>query len=127
MYWMCEMRTKSEQYFLWYMMFLPYYLPDSTLLRSPRIGFSALVLWILGQVSNTLVVLVQWKCRLIALQVAWLQQGFQLEFNGHSTFVPGLWASSIAFFLVNVGILGVIIYDSKSGTGWKVGVVKKRL
>jgi phosphatidylinositol glycan class M len=79
------------------MMFLPYYLPDSTLLQSPTIGISALVFWILGQ-------------------FAWLQQGFQLEFNGHSTFVPGLWASGILFFLVNVGILGIIIHDTKSKT-----------
>ncbi|KAF1838806.1 hypothetical protein BDW02DRAFT_564655 [Decorospora gaudefroyi] len=84
----------TSQYFLWYMMFLPYYLPDSTLLRSGPIGIAALVFWILGQ-------------------VAWLQQGFQLEFNGHSTFVPGLWVASILFFLVNVGILGVIIRDTK--------------
>jgi len=76
------------------MMFLPYYLPDSTLLQSPTIGVSALVLWILGQ-------------------FAWLQQGFQLEFNGHSTFVPGLFLSSILFFLVNVAILGIIIRDTK--------------
>jgi phosphatidylinositol glycan class M len=89
------------------MMFLPYYLPDSTLLQSPKIGISALVLWILGQ-------------------FAWLQQGFQLEFNGHSTFVPGLWASGIMFFLVNVGILGIIIYDTKQKTRSIVGVGKKR-
>jgi phosphatidylinositol glycan class M len=76
------------------MMFLPYYLPDSTLLHSAYIGITALVLWIVGQ-------------------VAWLQQGFQLEFNGYSTFVPGLWASSILFFLVNAGILGVIIRDTR--------------
>jgi len=94
------------QYFLWYMMFLPYYLPDSTLLQSPRIGISALVLWIVGQ-------------------FAWLQQGFQLEFNGHSTFVPGLWISSILFFLVNVGILGIIISDTKSKTRSAVGSAKK--
>ncbi|KAL6712574.1 GPI mannosyltransferase 1 [Coniothyrium glycines] len=85
----------TSQYFLWYMMFLPYYLPDSTLLRSGRVGASALILWVLGQ-------------------FAWLQQGFQLEFNGHSTFVPGLWLSSIFFFLVNVGILGVIIHDTRT-------------
>ncbi|KAI4653899.1 hypothetical protein J4E93_001667 [Alternaria ventricosa] len=84
----------TSQYFLWYMMFLPYYLPDSTLLHSAPIGITALLLWIVGQ-------------------VAWLQQGFQLEFNGRSTFVPGLWASSILFFLVNAGILGVIIYDTE--------------
>jgi phosphatidylinositol glycan class M len=89
------------------MMFLPYYLPDSTLLRSPTIGISALVLWILGQ-------------------IAWLQQGFQLEFNGYSTFVPGLWASGILFFLVNVGILGIIIHDTKSKSRSQVSVSKKR-
>jgi phosphatidylinositol glycan class M len=88
------------------MMFLPYYLPDSTLLQSPKIGISALVCWILGQ-------------------FAWLQQGFQLEFNGHSTFVPGLWASGIMFFLVNVGILGIIIHDTKSKTRTVTGVRKK--
>jgi phosphatidylinositol glycan class M len=76
------------------MMFLPYYLPDSTLLRSPRIGISALILWLAGQ-------------------VAWLQQGFQLEFNGHSTFVPGLFLAGIMFFLVNVWILGIIIHDTR--------------
>lgn len=89
------------------MMFLPYYLPDSTLLQSPTIGTSALVLWILGQ-------------------VAWLQQGFQLEFNGHSTFVPGLWASGISFFLVNVGILGIIIHDTKSKSKLQVNEQKKK-
>jgi phosphatidylinositol glycan class M len=88
------------------MMFLPYYLPDSTLLQSPRIGISALVLWIIGQ-------------------FAWLQQGFQLEFNGHSTFVPGLWISSIMFFLVNVGILGIIISDTKSKIRRDLNVAKK--
>lgn len=88
------MNTNSVEYFLWYMMFLPYYLPDSTLLHSAPIGITALLLWLVGQ-------------------VAWLQQGFQLEFNGCSTFVPGLWASSILFFLVNAGILGVIIYDTE--------------
>ncbi|CAG5178261.1 uncharacterized protein ALTATR162_LOCUS8612 [Alternaria atra] len=97
----------TSQYFLWYMMFLPYYLPDSTLLKSPSIGITALVFWIVGQ-------------------VAWLQQGFQLEFNGHSTFVPGLWASSILFFLVNVGILGVIIYDIKQKRPQKNVVVEKK-
>lgn len=101
--------TNNLQYFLWYMMFLPYYLPDSTLLRSPRVGITALVFWILGQ-------------------VAWLQQGFQLEFNGYSTFVPGLWASSILFFLVNAGILAVIIHDTKAKPSfgpkitWKKGI-----
>lgn len=45
------------------------------------------------------------------IQFAWLQQGYQLEFLGNSTFVTGLWSSSILFFLVNVAILGTIIND----------------
>jgi len=85
----------TSQYFLWYMMFLPFYLPRSSLLSSKRAGITALVAWILGQ-------------------VAWLQQGYQLEFLGKSTFVPTLWASSILFFIVNAGILAVIIRDVRS-------------
>ncbi|SMR52675.1 unnamed protein product [Zymoseptoria tritici ST99CH_1E4] len=85
----------TSQYFLWYMVFLPFYLPTSTLLRSPRLGVTALVLWILGQ-------------------AAWLQQGFELEFLGHSTFVPGLWLASIAFFLINCWLLGLIVRDVRS-------------
>lgn len=103
-----ESLTILSQYFLWYMMFLPYYLPESTLLASRSTGITALALWVLGQVRRKrFSVLFQANC----MQVFWLQQGFQLEFNGRSTFVPGLWASSILFFLVNVGILGIIIRD----------------
>ncbi|KAG8413120.1 GPI mannosyltransferase 1 [Metarhizium acridum] len=81
--------------FSWYMIFLPLYLPTSTLLRKPRLGITALVLWVVSQ-------------------GAWLQQGYELEFLGRSTFFPGLWASSVAFFLVNCWILGVIISDGAS-------------
>ncbi|KAJ4992699.1 gpi mannosyltransferase [Stagonosporopsis vannaccii] len=96
----------TSQYFLWYMMFLPYYLPDSVLLQSHTNGCAALALWIVGQ-------------------AAWLQQGFQLEFNGYSTFVPGLWLSSVAFFVVNAGILGVIIHDTRI-KGIKARAAKRR-
>lgn len=74
------------------MVFLPLYLPDSSLTRRPRLGLAALGLW-------------------VAAQAAWLQQGFNLEFLGRSTFVPGLWWASLAFFLVNCWILGLIIGD----------------
>lgn len=47
----------------------------------------------------------------VAAQAGWLQQGFQLEFNGFSTFVPGLWLSGLGFYAVNAWILGVIITD----------------
>ncbi|KND90966.1 GPI mannosyltransferase 1 [Tolypocladium ophioglossoides CBS 100239] len=82
----------TSQYFLWYMIFLPLYLPGSSLLQKPALGISALVLWLVSQ-------------------AAWLQQGYQLEFLGHSTFFPGLWLSSLWFFLVNCWILGLIIGD----------------
>ncbi|PPJ50160.1 hypothetical protein CBER1_05174 [Cercospora berteroae] len=84
----------TSQYFLWYMVFLPFYLPSSSLLRKPRSGVTALLLWVAGQ-------------------ALWLQQGFQLEFLGNSTFVPGLWLAGILFFLANCWILGIIVEDVK--------------
>ncbi|OCK77838.1 glycosyltransferase family 50 protein [Lepidopterella palustris CBS 459.81] len=83
----------TSQYFLWYIMFLPFYLPKSTLLRDKSTGVTASILWVL--------------CQLL-----WLHQGYRLEFLGISTFVPGLWAASILFFLVNIWILGIIIEDT---------------
>lgn len=80
------------QYFLWYMVFLPLYLPNSSLVRQPALGVSALALW-------------------VATQGLWLQQGYNLEFLGLSTFVPGLFYASLAFFLANCWILGIIIGD----------------
>ncbi|CAK7212274.1 GPI mannosyltransferase 1 [Sporothrix curviconia] len=82
----------TSQYFLWYMVLLPVYLPQSSFVQSPRKGVLALVLWVAGQ-------------------AAWLQQAFLLEFLGQSTFVPGLWLASLSFFLVNCWILGVIVGD----------------
>ncbi|KAK0669165.1 family 50 putative glycosyltransferase [Cercophora samala] len=82
----------TSQYFLWYMVLLPLYLPQSSFLRHKRFGLAALVLW-------------------VAAQGAWLQQGFELEFLGNSTFLPGLWLASLGFFGVNCWILGVIIGD----------------
>ncbi|KAK1783223.1 PIG-M-domain-containing protein [Copromyces sp. CBS 386.78] len=82
----------TSQYFLWYMVFLPLYLPRSSFLRSKRMGLAALGLWVLGQ-------------------GLWLQQGFELEFLGRSTFLPGLWMASLVFFVVNCWILGVIVGD----------------
>lgn len=74
------------------MVFLPFYLSSSSLLARRKFGFAAAAMWILTQ-------------------VLWLQQGFQLEFLGQSTFVPGLWMSSLLFFLTNTWILGIIVSD----------------
>lgn len=82
----------TSQYFLWYMVLLPLYLPQSSFVKNKRFGLAALVLWVVAQ-------------------GAWLQQGFELEFLGNSTYLPGLWLASLAFLGVNCWILGVIIGD----------------
>lgn len=74
------------------MVFLPLYLPRSSFLARPKLGVTALALWVLAQ-------------------AAWLQQGYQLEFLGQSTFLPGLWVSSLVFFLVNCWVLGFVVGD----------------
>lgn len=86
----------TSQYFLWYLIFLPLYLPQSSLITRPTLGATALLLWVLGQ-------------------AAWLQQGYQLEFLGRSTFVPGLFAAGLAFFVVNCWLLGIVVSDVVSG------------
>lgn len=80
------------QYFLWYMVFLPFYLPGSSLVAITYRGIVAISLWTLGQ-------------------ALWLQQGYELEFLGNSAFVPGLWLASMAFFGINCWTLGVIVDD----------------
>ncbi|KAK2745919.1 GPI mannosyltransferase 1 [Myotisia sp. PD_48] len=82
----------TSQYFLWYLVFLPFYLPYSSFIRRPVYAVFAAATWALAQ-------------------ALWLHQGYRLEFLGISTFVPGLFISSIAFFGVNIWILGIIISD----------------
>ncbi|KAL2268209.1 hypothetical protein VTJ83DRAFT_3055 [Remersonia thermophila] len=86
----------TSQYFLWYLILLPLYLPRSSFLRQPKLGLTALALWVLAQ-------------------ALWLQQGYELEFLGRSVFLPGLWGASLVFFGVNCWLLGVIITDAGSG------------
>ena len=107
------------------MVFLPFYLPRSSLLQKPYLGVGAGALWVGAQVRVCRLSLGSYLsstflCRFAKIsvpltdtkpQVLWLQQGYQLEFLGKSTFAPGLWISSLVFFLVNVWILGIIISD----------------
>ncbi|KAI9925821.1 GPI mannosyltransferase 1 [Aspergillus wentii] len=81
-----------NKYFLWYLVFLPFYLPNSSLMKRPRLGISAALLWVVSQ-------------------ALWLQQGFNLEFLGLSSFIPGLMFAGWFFFAVNVWILGIIVTD----------------
>ncbi|KAJ5706483.1 hypothetical protein N7536_002172 [Penicillium majusculum] len=88
----------TSQYFLWYLILLPFYLPSSSLIRKPTLGISAAILWIAGQ-------------------ALWLHQGYNLEFLGLSSFVPGLFLAGLFFFAVNVWILGIIVRDGGEGAG----------
>ncbi|KAF3922543.1 hypothetical protein ABW21_db0204134 [Orbilia brochopaga] len=85
-------KVVTSQYFMWYLVLLPFYLPHSSLMRQPVKGIAALVAW-------------------VATQAAWLGLAYQLEFEGKSTFWPGLWAAASAFFLVNCLILGTVASD----------------
>ncbi|KAI9846939.1 MAG: GPI mannosyltransferase 1 [Thelocarpon superellum] len=87
----------TSQYFLWYLTFLPFYLPNSSLRARRHMGLLAAFLWVLGQ-------------------ALWLQQAFRVELLGISTFVPALWAIETVFFAINVWILGVVVSDIKAGT-----------
>lgn len=48
-----------------------------------------------------------------SMKAAWLQQGYELEFLGNSTFFPGLWGAALVFFSVNVWLLGIVVGDIK--------------
>ena len=82
----------TSQYFMWYLVLLPLYLPSSAFARRPALGAAAAALW-------------------AAAQAAWLASAYKLEFLAAQTFVPGLWASALAFFAVNVWILGIVVQD----------------
>ncbi|KAI9045905.1 glycosylphosphatidylinositol-alpha 1,4 mannosyltransferase I [Aspergillus affinis] len=81
-----------NKYFLWYLVFLPFYLPESSLLQKPKLGLVAAALWVLAQ-------------------ALWLYQGYLLEFIGLSSFVSGLYLAGLGFFAVNVWLLGIIVGD----------------
>ncbi|KAH6672578.1 GPI mannosyltransferase [Halenospora varia] len=87
----------TSQYFLWYLCLLPFYLPNSSFLANGYYGIATLLLW-------------------VGTQGAWLQQAYNLEFLGISTFVPGLWVAALAFFGVNCWILGQMVADIGSGS-----------
>ena len=48
---------------------------------------------------------------ILLFQALWLQQAYNLEFLGLSTFLPGLFLSSCFFFAVNIWILGILLKD----------------
>ncbi|KAF8448287.1 PIG-M-domain-containing protein [Terfezia claveryi] len=60
----------TSQYFMWYLVLLPFYLPRSTFVRNKKIGVVALGLWVMAQ-------------------AAWLGIAYKLEFEGVQAFFPG--------------------------------------
>lgn len=82
----------TSQYFLWYLVLLPFYLPYSSLMRNPWLGLTVAGTW-------------------VGSQGLWLYLGWRLEFLGESTFVPGLWLASLLFFGVNCWILSIMVRD----------------
>ncbi|KAI4190810.1 MAG: hypothetical protein LQ346_004851 [Caloplaca aetnensis] len=97
----------TSQYFLWYLILLPFYLPYSSFLANPRLGLTALTLW-------------------IGTQAIWLHQAYRLEFLGLSTFVPGLFISGLLFFAVNAWILGIMVEDIGESRRQRAHVGKDR-
>lgn len=82
----------TSQYFLWYLVLLPFHLPYSRLVQNPALGLTVAGAW-------------------TGSQGLWLYLGWRLEFLGESTFVPGLWVAGLLFFEVNCWILGVMVKD----------------
>lgn len=79
----------TSQYFMWYMVLLPFYLPS--LLRADKFVKSLVgILW-------------------VAAQVLWIRQGYLLEFLGISTFYPGLFLSTLFFFIINCLSLALFV------------------
>ena len=82
----------TSQYFLWYLVLLPFYLPHSSLVQTPTFGLTVAAAW-------------------VGSQGLWLYLAWRLEFLGQSTFVPGLWLASLGFLAVNCWILGIMVRD----------------
>ncbi|CAF9928529.1 MAG: hypothetical protein GOMPHAMPRED_005156 [Gomphillus americanus] len=111
----------TSQYFLWYLVLLPLYLPHSSWLQpkaslratasqtaTKRMTLASHYKNVAWQYRNGLGALIFW----VGGQALWLQQGYQLEFLGKSTFVPGIWAACLTFYGINMWILGVIVTDA---------------
>lgn len=83
----------TAQYFMWYMVLLPFYFPSilsGTSTRGKVLGVLGVIAW-------------------VGSQMLWVREGYLLEFLGVPTFYPGLFVSTILFFVVNCVCLGLLI------------------
>lgn len=82
----------TSQYFMWYMVLLPFYL--KSLMSTKRVSRLRLLTV---------------ACLWVAAQAWWIRQGYLLEFLGVSTFYPGLFLATLFFFAVNCFTVGVFL------------------
>jgi phosphatidylinositol glycan class M len=82
----------TSQYFMWYMVLLPFYCSSFTFTNK-----TALI--------KALVALFLW----VASQALWIRNGYLLEFLGVPTFYPGLFVATMLLFVVNCWGLGMFI------------------
>lgn len=82
----------TSQYFMWYMVLLPFYGPSAERIGKKKrpLAILAVALWIISQ-------------------VLWIREGYLLEFIGESTFYPGLFLTTMIFFIVNCWVVGLFI------------------
>ncbi|TGZ83350.1 GPI mannosyltransferase 1 [Ascodesmis nigricans] len=84
----------TSQYFMWYIVLLPFVLPGSRWIGWK--GVLGLAVWVAGQ-------------------AAWLAMGYRLEFLGESVFFPQMWLAALAFFAGNCWLLGEFVGDVVEG------------
>ncbi|CAN6668208.1 GPI mannosyltransferase 1 [Trichomonascus vanleenenianus] len=84
----------TSQYFMWYMVLVPFYGPGffgASRRRKSIVAFFVL-LWVVAQ-------------------ALWINEAYKLEFLGESTFYPGLYVVTLLFFAVNCIGLGLFIQE----------------
>ncbi|EIW85091.1 glycosyltransferase family 50 protein [Coniophora puteana RWD-64-598 SS2] len=80
-------RVCTSQYFLWYLVFIPFF--AYRLKLSSRAAGACVVVWVLTQ-------------------ALWLMEAYKLEFLGENVF-RSLWARGLIYLLGNAWVLGVLI------------------
>lgn len=96
----------TAQYFMWYMVLFPFYLP--TLINYLTKGGQAPAQKTLMPSSGVLFGLAMlglW----VGSQALWISQAYVVEFMGESSFYPGLFIATLLFFIVNCLCLGMFI------------------
>lgn len=83
----------TSQYFMWYIVLLPFYFKDSRLMANGNkaVSLTFAALWIVAQ-------------------ALWIQQGYSLEFLGESTFMQLCYAT-LGFFVVNCFGIVLLVGD----------------